>query len=306
MLCLIGMTLYTFGQNEEELNAQKAEKAAKVADLQGQIDALNGEIAGIDAQLVKFPRWENGAFGTFGLGFNGFNDWLSRAQPSITSTTIGVALNGFANYFTEKSFWRNSGNINMGWISVDDKDTDADSDTLQSTSDAINISSLYGYKFSEQFAASALGEYRSTIVSNFNNPGYLDFGVGATWTPFSNLVVVIHPLNYNFVFSNQDFDFQSSLGAKIVADYTTKLGGLVDWKSNFSTFQSYKSSDLSNWTWINSVAFNVAKGLGVGAELGLRSNQQEANAAIADGRDIDGNPLQTYYVVGLTYNIGTK
>ncbi|MEL6253845.1 MAG: DUF3078 domain-containing protein [Bacteroidota bacterium] len=304
---ILSCTFYTFGQTEEELKTQKAEKQAEVTTLQGQIDALNGEIAGIDAQLVKFPRWENGAFGVFGLGFNGFNDWLSRAQPNITSTNIGIGLNGFANYFTENSFWRNSGNINMGWLSVDDKDNPNDSDTLQSTSDAINISSLYGYKFSEQFAASALGEYRSTIVSNFNNPGYLDIGVGATWTPITNLVVVIHPLNYNFVFSNQAFDFESSLGAKIVADYTAKLAGKVDWKSNFSTFQSYKSSDLSNWTWINSVAFNVAKGFGVGAELGLRSNKQEALAAEAGGRDLGGdNPLQTYYVVGLTYNISSK
>ena len=310
-LLLLGIILSTsffaLGQTEEELKTQKAEKQAEVATLQGQIDALNGEIAGIDAQLVQFPRWENGAFGVFGLGFNGFNDWLSRAQPNITSTNIGIGLNGFANYFTEKSFWRNSGNINMGWLSVDDKDNPNDSDTLQSTSDAINISSLYGYKFSDKLAASALGEYRSTIVSNFNNPGYLDFGVGATWTPISNLVVVIHPLNYNFVFSNQAFDFESSLGAKIVADYTAKLAGKVDWKSNLSTFQSYKGSDLSNWTWINSIAFNVAKGFGVGAELGLRSNKQEALAAEAAGRDLGGdNPLQTYYVVGLTYNISTK
>lgn len=303
---LISLSVFSFGQTEEELNALKAEKAAKVAELEGQLGTLAGEIAGIDAQLLKFPRWETGAFGVLGLGLNGFNDWLSRAQPNITSTNIGIGINAFANNFTEKAFWRNSGNINMGWISVDDKDIDTDSDTLQSTSDAINISSLYGYKLNDKLALSALGEYRSTIVSNFNNPGYLDFGIGATWTPIANLVVVIHPLNYNFVFSNQAFDFESSLGAKIVADYTSKLGGKVDWKTNFSTFQSYKSSDLSNWTWVNSFAFNVAKGLGVGAELGLRSNQQEANAAKEAGRTIDGNPLQTYYVIGLTYSISSK
>lgn len=306
IIALLSMSIFAFGQSEEELNAMKAEKAAQVAELEGQIGTLAGEIAGIEAQLLKFPRWEQGAFGVFGLGFNGFNGWFSRAQPNITSTNIGIGINAFANNFREKSFWRNSGNINMGWVSIDDKDIDTDSDTLQSTADAINLSSLYGYKLNDKIALSALGEYRSTIVSNFNNPGYLDFGVGATWTPMANLVVVIHPLNYNFVFSNQEFDFQSSLGAKIVADYTAKLAGKVDWKTNFSTFQSYKGSDLSNWTWINSFSFNVAKGLGVGAELGLRSNKQEVAAAVAGGRDIDGNPLQSYYVLGLTYNISTK
>ena len=34
--------------------------------------------------------------------------------------------------------------------------------------------------------------------------GYLDAGVGATWTPVTDLVVVIHPLNYNFVFADND------------------------------------------------------------------------------------------------------
>ncbi len=49
-------------------------------------------------------------------------------------------------------------------------------------------------------------------------------GVGATWTPIKDLFVVIHPLNYNFVFSSGDAIFESSLGAKIVADYSKDFG----------------------------------------------------------------------------------
>ena len=62
------------------------------------------------------------------------------------------------------------------------------------------------------------------MLNNFNDPGYLDVGVGATWTPIENLIVVIHPLNYNFVFADNDAIFESSLGAKIVADYTRQIG----------------------------------------------------------------------------------
>ncbi|MEZ4985923.1 MAG: hypothetical protein R2795_12955 [Saprospiraceae bacterium] len=57
----------------------------------------------------------------------------------------------------------------------------------------------------------------------------------STWTPIKDLVVVFHPLNYNFVFSDSDFDFQSS-GTKIVADYTRQLTKGVAWKSNLSAF----------------------------------------------------------------------
>ena len=69
-------------------------------------------------------------------------------------------------------------------------------------------------------------EYRTTLLDNFNDPGYLDLGLGATWTPAKNLVVVVHPFNYNFVFSSGDTVFESSMGTKIVADYTRQIGAV--------------------------------------------------------------------------------
>ena len=169
---------------------------------------------------------------------------------------------------------------------------------------------MYGRKLSEKWAVSGLLEYRTTLLNNFNDPGYLDLGVGFTWTPITDLVVVIHPLNYNFVFADDDTIFQSSLGAKIVADYTRQIGK-VNFKSNLSAFASYESSDLSNWTWINSFSYTLWKGIGVGFDFGLRSNHQEAlnfarnlaavpnPAATFDNTD---NDLQTYYTLGLSYN----
>lgn len=303
LFALIGLFMlnFSFGQTMEELAAEKAKKAAQVAELQGQIDGLNGEIAGIEEKLVIWPRWETGAFGTVGLGFNGFSDWVSRTQPNIASSSISVALNGYANHLAKDYFWRNGANLNMGWVKFDDKDNPDDIDGFQQSADAINLTSLFGYKFSEKLAASTLAEYRSTILTNFNNPGYLDIGVGATWTPVKDLIVVIHPLNYNFVFADDSLNFESSLGAKIVADYTKELVKGVNWKTNLSIFQSYKSSDLSNWTWVNSFGFQVFKGIGVGLELGLRSNKQESIAA-----GLTDNPLQSYYVAGLSYSISAK
>ena len=171
-----------------------------------------------------------------------------------------------------------------------------------------NITSLYGYKLSDKFAASALMEYRTTLLSNFNDPGYLDLGVGATWTPIENLVVVIHPLNYNIVFSDMDDIFDSSMGVKIVADYTRQLPGGVSFKTNFSTFQSYKTSDLSNWTWTNSFGYTLWKVVGVGFEFGLRGNQQETlnyeiNTLENTGATFDNidNVVQSYWLIGLSY-----
>lgn len=297
---LLLLTNSVFAQTEQELKDLKAQKQTELGALESQVAAIKGEIAGIDQQLIVFPRWEKGAFGLIGLNLNGFNDWLSRDKTNISSTAISFSANAFANHFTEKSFWRNSGNLNIGFARLKEKDSNGNivEEVEQKSPDVINFSSLFGYKLSDKLALSVLGEYRSTFLENFNNPGYLDIGTGFTWTPANNLVVVVHPLNYNIVFAESGSSYESSLGAKIMADYTREIATGINWKSNLSYFLSYKDSDFSNWTWINGVAFKVLKKLGVGFELGLRSNKQEAIA-----KEIADNPLQTYYVFGITYSL---
>ncbi len=300
-IALFTMTI-SFGQTIEELKAEQAAKKDSVAAIQARVDALQG-------QIDAFPGWKTGAFGTIGANISSFSNWYLQGTPNNNSGNIGVTVNGFANLDREKFFWRNSGNVNLQWVKLDNKDVDTDSDSFDGTTDVFNITSLYGYKLSEKFAISALGEYRTSIINNFNDPGYLDIGVGATWTPITDMVVVIHPLNYNFVFADNDAVYESSAGAKIVVDYTKQLGA-VNFKTNFSTFQSYENGDLSNWTWINSFGYTLWKGIGVGFEFGLRGNKQEALAAgIANTPEGDtpptfdnvDNPTQSYWMFGLNY-----
>lgn len=294
---------FGFAQTKEELQAQKSEKQAVA-------DAAQAEANAIQAQIDALPGWKKGAFGVIGGSLSNFNNWYAQGTPNSSSGNIGINFNAYANKLEDKYFWRNSLTVNLAWVKLDDKDDPADNDSFQPTSDVFNISSLYGQKLSDKWAASALGEYRTTILNNFNDPGYLDLGVGFTWTPLDNLIVVIHPLNYNFVFSDNDAVFESSLGAKIMADYTRKIGA-IDFKSNLSAFFSYKGSDLSNWTWTNNFSYTLWKNIGVGFDFALRSNKQEAlNYALGqfDGpvgseptfSNVD-NDLQTYYTLGLTY-----
>ena len=121
--------------------------------------------------------------------------------------------------------------------------------------------------------------------------------------------MVVHPLNYNFVFAENDAVYESSAGAKILVDYIRKFGKL-NLKSNFSTFQSYESSNLSNFTWVNSLGYTLWKSFGLGFEFGLRGNHQEV---LANALDVDplptpqptfdntDNELQTYWLLGLNY-----
>lgn len=295
LLSAILMLAITFGfsQTKEELQAQKAEKQAEADKFQAEANALQ-------AQIDALPGWRVGAFGTIGGSLSNFNNWYAQGVPNNSSGNIGITFNAFANKIEDKYFWRNSLTTNLAWVKLDNKDTDLDSDDFEPTTDVFNLSSLYGRKLSEKWAISGLGEYRTTLLNNFNDPGYLDLGVGATWTPIENLIVVIHPLNYNFVFADNDAVFESSAGAKIVADYTRQIGA-VAFKSNLSTFQSYKSSDLSNWTWTNSFSYTLWKMIGVGFDFALRSNKQEAANFQGVALEDADNDLQSYYTIGLSY-----
>ncbi|NNE28272.1 MAG: DUF3078 domain-containing protein [Saprospiraceae bacterium] len=309
-LCLLLFAGTVIGQVDAD--ALKSQIAAK----EGQIGTLQGEIDALKAQIPPSYGWVYDAAGVLGLNFSSFNKWLGAENSNTFATNIGFAGSGSANLLEEKFFWRNGANLTMGWTKLDTDTEDLVDPDLEKTADAINATSLYGYKLNDKWAASALGEYRSTLLSNFNNPGFLDVGVGVTWTPISDLVVVIHPANYNFVFADDDLTYESSLGAKVVADYARALPGGLAWKSKLSAFLSYEDTkNFSNWTWINGFNVNIMNGLGVGFELGLRGNKQEGfnnfltnNPDTApefkiDDLDKDENPVQSYWLLGFTYNL---
>lgn len=285
---------FAVAQTEEELKSTLKEKQDSIAAIQGRADA-------IQAQIDALPGWKTGAFGTIGGSLSNFNNWFAQGAPNNSSGNIGITGNAFANLQEDKFFWNNSLNLNLGWVKLDNKDIDTDSEDFEALTDVFQLTSLYGRKLSDKFAISALGEYRTTLLNNFNDPGYLDLGVGATWTPITNMVVVIHPLNYNFVFADNDSVFESSLGAKIVADYTRKIGA-IGFKTNLSAFMSYETSDLSNWTWINNFSYTLWKGIGVGFDFGLRNSRQEAANFQGVALEDADNELQSFYTVGLSYS----
>lgn len=286
-------------QTESELKKELGEKKASISELQKEADAIK-------AKIDALPGWKYGAFGTLGGSVSEFNNWYLQAAPNNSSGNIGLTVNAFANLKQEKYFWRNSLNVNLGWVKLENEDDVNPDDNFNVATDVFNLTSLYGYKLSEKLAISTLGEYRTALLEgSFNDPGYLDIGVGITWTPIENLVVVVHPLNYNFVFSDGSSQFESSLGAKIVADYTRKIGA-INFKSNLSAFLSYEDSNFSNWQWTNGFSYTLWKRIGVGFDFGLRGNKQEAfNAELPNTpgltlEDTD-NVLQSFWLLGLSY-----
>jgi Protein of unknown function (DUF3078) len=290
-------------QTTEELTALKEAKSVELDSLEanltaltGQVETLRTEVADLIDKITPYPRWDIGAHGNIGFNLSNFNDWLSKESPNTSAVTLGITGNGFANLDQKKYFWRNNLNLTLGWQKFDDKEDPTDND-FKVASDAFTFSTLFGYKLSDKWALSTLAEYRSSLIDNINNPGYLDVGAGATWTPITDLYVIIHPLNYNFIFAEDGFEYTSTFGTKLVADYKRQITKGLAWTSNLSTFWSYKGIDYSNWTWINGLTTNV-KGIGIGLDFGLRGNRQEALAA-----GLTESPLQTYWVFGVTYGL---
>lgn len=305
ILVLIFTISTGFSQTKEELKEEKSVK-------QDSLDAIQGRIDDLQKQIDTYPGWKFGAFGTIGASFSEFNNWYGQGSPNNSAGNITITINPHAKLDRDKYFWYNTANINLSWVKFDDKDDPNDENSFREASDVFSITSLFGYKIAKNLAASTLAEYRTTLINNFNDPGYLDLGVGVTWTPVENLIVVVHPLNYNFVFAENDAIFNSSLGAKVVANYGRSFGDLK-FNTNLSAFMSYEDSDLSNWTWINSLSYTVWKGIGLGFELGLRDNKQEAVNYAYGNWDSTGtdpqpdfdnvdNDLQVYTTLGLSYS----
>lgn len=292
-LILCFSILLVNAQTLDELKAKKAGLEAKAAPIVAEADAIKAEIDGLNKKIAEFPGWYKGAFGTLGANFTGRNEWFSAGTlKDSRATTILGSFNAFANRLDDKYFWRNAGSLNLGWQKLK-IGTEAVDPKFEPVADVLNITSLFGYKLTSKLAASALGEYRTSVIRQFNDPGYLDIGVGFTYTPMKNMIFVFHPLNYNFVFAKDDSKFTPSLGCKIVGDYTTEIVKGVNWRTNLTGFLSYKNSDpsLHNGTWTNWIGFNLWKGIGVGAEFGLRYAEQEVAKT------------QNYYTVGLSYKL---
>lgn len=287
--------------NDVELASYKAEIATKkevLSTKQTEVNTLSFEIDALQKKIDMISGWRINANGIIGFTLASSNNWAKQSNPNSKISNITFIYSGTALLNKAKYFWRNEGNINVGWQqTILNNSIENVPDSIkdyQSINDALTLTSLFGYKITQDIAASVLGQYSSSLVNNFNDPGIFDIGVGATWTPnqLPNLVFTFHPLNYHIVFRKVDSETQSALGTKIFASYLTKIGGKITWKTDLSGFLEYESSNpsLNEYTWNNQISLNVWKGIGIGLGFSIRN------------AEIESKDLQSMYNVGLSYN----
>lgn len=306
---LVMMVAYFAGaQSLDELKNKKAELEAMQAAKQGEADAFNGEIADLAGQIEILSGWKKGFTGAVGFDFSKSNGWIANPNPDASSSGLNLNFTGFANRKAEGYFWNNKGIVAKSWQDVDLSDADggANEDGLfdNSTLDIINLSSLYGKNLTDNLALSALGEL-NTSIENFFNPGTFDLGVGVTWTPNPDFVLVVHPLNYHVAFSGVDgVKSRGALGAKLRADYTKSVnvgGKPLNWSSTLTSFIPYSGAGvdeagierptLFEYTWLNTFSYEIYKGLGLGINFGIRNAEFESTS------------VQSFYGLGLSYTL---
>lgn len=279
-------------QTLDELISMQAEKSASADELQAQVDALKAEADDLQSQIDKLSGWRKGVNGIIGFDFNKSNGWIANPNPDASSSALNLGVNGYMLKDSEKSFWHNKGILNKSWQDVDLNEKDESGLFDNGTVDILNLSSLAGYKLSDKFALSGQGEL-NTSLGNFLEPGTLDIGVGATWLPIENMTVVIHPFNYRYAFAKGDVMSSGAIGAKVRVDYTKEFdvsGRTVAWSSTLTSFFPYGDtkqtidlpdgtnyeSSLNEFTWLNTFAFEVWNGIGVGLTYGIRNAKFES------------------------------
>lgn len=310
---LLALLLWNFteAQTLDELKTNKSEKEAMLAEKSSEVSALEAEIASLNDQILLLSGWRTGFAGLVGLNFSESENWAANPNPNSSSTGLNLALNVFANRNEAKWFWNNKLLANKSWQTIDINGEDGGDLFDNSTNDILNLSSLFGYKLTKKIAASALGEM-NTSIENFLEPGTIDFGLGATWTPNPNLVVVVHPLNYRISFppsDSLDISSEGAVGAKLRADYARNLkisGKDVNWSSTLTAFIPYsdtkmmvtdlegnaQEAGMEELTWLNTLSFTIWKGIGVGATFGFRNADFEVY-----------EEWQKFYALGLTYTL---
>ncbi len=287
-----------FAQNKDKKALKK-----ELSEIKSEIKKLKKKASAVQEKIDKQYGWKIKAFGTIGIDLSNFNNWYANSKPNLSSGNINIIQNVYAKLNREQYFWLSYLNLKLDWKKSYNRDKDLEDKGFDNKKDIFNIGSLFGYKLSKNFSVSTLMEYRGSFIKDFADPSFIDLGLGMAWRPIEDLYIVANPLSYEAILSGSDKKYQSSMGAKFLADYTHSFGKF-NVNSNLTAFISYRSSNLSAWTWKNSFSYSFWKGLGLSFNFGLKQNKQEQfNSKLTSYPSLNDaeNTLQSFWMFGLSY-----
>ncbi len=174
--------------------------------------------------------------GNFGLLFNQVaqTNWSAGGDNLVG---LNLQLNYSADYLKDRRLWDNRLELEYGFNKTK-------SDGTKKTADNIYLSSIYGYEiaknlyfsgtflFTTQFANGydylGAGNTDDVFISTFMAPGYLNVGVGITWTPKPWFKATINPASYRGIFVlNEELSDAGQFGVHPGDRYRTEFGANI-------------------------------------------------------------------------------
>ncbi len=306
-ILIFSYTFFSYSQELKTLKDSLQLKKIAYTKQKQKLNQLQKEMSEIENKINFLKGFVLNAIGTIGVDFSKSTNWYANSRPNLYSEHIITTFNISAKLERKKIFWNNASTVNLGWKKIDDIDTPTKEDIkYENKTDEFKLSSLFGYKLKHNFSISSLAEYRTTLIENFNDPSFLNIGIGSTWTR-KKITITINPLDGNIIFSKNKpaKNYKSSLGGKLAINFSPTFNR-IKLISNFTSFISYKSSDYSEWTWANVIQYPIWRKLGLGVNFNLRQNKQQVfnnpTTKFKSLKDTE-NTLQTFWLFGLSYSI---
>lgn len=161
----------------------------------------------VGASAQSDTAWHHSGTAGVNLSQVSLSNWAAGGDASVAfDLSFGYSL----DYGKGRSLWQNRLELAYGL-------SDASSTGTRKTNDKIYLSSIYGYRLSESWYASASITFNTQFadgynyaatpaarISRFMAPGYLTAGVGATWKPEAWFTATFSPASFRWTFVEDD------------------------------------------------------------------------------------------------------
>ncbi len=230
--------------------------------------------------------------GSFGLDLTGLGILNPRLGAGDNRIGFGGLINISANQKKAKSFWNNSGALQLAAQRIGGKDAD-----FQKNLDILRLGSRYGYSIKGEklfvaldgtaesqllptYAGNLLNGVDSNLLSEFLAPARFAIAPGIDYKPTENLTFFISPASFNLTYVGNDKlaalagqplgneegkNNRFQLGYSLKGQYVNKFfKDRLAVTSKIAWFADYKQNLNGNVLWQNALDIQIFKGLSLG------------------------------------------
>jgi hypothetical protein len=293
--------------------------AAQIVDAKAVSDDLQ-KVKDIAADSLP---WKLKASLGAGLTQVSLTNWSGGGQNTVTIRGLALAS---ADYADGAFSWDNDADLGYSLTKLGSQEFRKNDDRIILTSKAsmkqtegLRYTALLdfrtqfavGYNFDQQNADST----NFLVISNLLSPAYLTAAVGAEWTPYPQLRMLISPLSSRSIFVLDDElsavgaygvdpgrNIKTDVGALLNATIDWEIVENVQWKSRFNAFCRYDAPDLWIVTVENAFLMKVNSFLNVGLLTDLFYDDR-VPVIRDDGSRGPATQIRNQLVVNFVYNI---